>query len=108
MTKHFFTHPGNEQEPRTLNVDAGYDRPCGHFYLNVEDGQAQDEDEEQVYISMYDPKLFTRERGAFMGGLTLDELKAKFTELHITPPAGLLEVLNEDARLGRGNAVRHW
>jgi len=103
MTKHFFQAVLPDQN---LSVDCGWDRPCQHFYLNVERTDAPN-DEEPIYISMYDARLFNRP-GPFLGGLMLDELRERLEELCITPPTGLIDALNEDQRVNRGNAVTTW
>lgn len=101
MTKHLFRPAPNRA------VDLGWDRPCGHFYLNITD-PTQPEDEDQVYISLYDNTLYDRARGPFMAGLTLDELQRKLEAFDIPLPDGLLEHLQEDQRLNRGNDRTPW
>ncbi|AXH01181.1 hypothetical protein DVJ83_18065 (plasmid) [Deinococcus wulumuqiensis] len=57
---------------------------------------------------MYDRTLYDSSRGHFYAGLTRDELEAKLTEYGITPPPGMLDAINEDARLNRGNTLTTW
>lgn len=107
MTKHLTTLTTEGEVSRTLHIDAGWDRPCGHFYLNVED-LAAPEGERLVYASIYDPALFAAGRGSFFGGLTLEELTSKAQALGLTLPPAMVDAMNEDARLDRGNAVTIW
>ncbi|AFZ69776.1 hypothetical protein [Deinococcus peraridilitoris] len=57
---------------------------------------------------MYDLQILKYERGYLFGGLSLEELRARFEELRITPPAGLLDALADDQRLNAGNERRTW
>ncbi|MDL2342861.1 hypothetical protein QOL99_01730 [Deinococcus sp. MIMF12] len=105
MSKHFFrTHVNGQQ----LLVDAGWDRPLGHHYLNIERENAPEEEDALLYSSLYDRTLFSPERGRLMAGLTTEELAAKLTEHGIRPPDGFLQALEDDARKNVGNAIRHW
>lgn len=106
MTKHLFavTTPTGE----THQIDTGYDRMCGHFFLMVSDPTQPDEDR-LVYFTSYDPRFLDRSRkGSAFGGATLDELKTCFAEQGITPPEGLFEQLQADEDLQRGNVITHW
>lgn len=105
MSKHFFR---TEIDGQKLLVDAGWDRPLGHHYLNIEREDAPQEEHALLYSSLYDRTLFAPERGRLMAGLTVEELAAKLTAHGITPPDGFLEALEDDARNNVGNAIRHW
>ncbi len=90
-------------------VDAGWDRPLGYHYLNVERLDVDREAEERlVYASLYDAALFDQGRGRLRGGMTVEELEAKLESLQVTVPPGFLEALREDQRLNVGNAMREW
>ncbi|MPY67979.1 hypothetical protein F8S09_15060 [Deinococcus sp. SDU3-2] len=103
MSKHFFRTEIDGQKPL---VDAGWDRPLGHHYLNIEREDASEEDA-LLYSSLTDRALYNPERGRLMAGLTVEELAAKLTEHGITPPDGFLTALEEDARKNVGNAIRN-
>lgn len=105
MSKHFYRA---QQAARTLQVDVGWDRPCQHFYLNIEDAQAPEDQEPLLYAPLYDDRTYGEGRGVLRGGLDVDEVRERLAEFGITPPDGLLEALNNDARLNVGNAGRHW
>lgn len=122
MSRHFFE---TEVQGKRANVQVGYDRPLGHMYLNVTDMDASPpllrassqsesalggpEDEDEIYISMYDRNLLKPERGfRLYGGMTMQELKDKLTELAIQLPEGLQAALEEDLQVQRGNLDRQW
>lgn len=107
MSKHFFR--GVMAGGVRVLVDAGWDRPLGYHYLNVERLDVGMESEERlVYASLYDPELFGRERGQLRGGMSVAEVEAKLAALGVVVPAGMVEALREDQRLNVGNAVREW
>lgn len=105
MTKHVFTTTTPTGEPR--QVQTGYDRTLGYFFLQVND-PTQPEDDRLVYFTSYDPRFLDRSRRTAFGGATFEELEVCFTEQHITPPAGLMEELLLDETLQRGNDTRDW
>ncbi|KQR35149.1 hypothetical protein ASF71_16340 [Deinococcus sp. Leaf326] len=106
MTRHMFTMTTPSGETR--NVAAGYDRMCGHFFLQVTDPTLP-EDDQLVYFSSYDPRFLDRSRtGAAFGGATFEELEMCLAEQQITLPEGLRERLLEDGELERGNDQKYW
>ncbi|MFC3605977.1 hypothetical protein [Deinococcus soli (ex Cha et al. 2016)] len=106
MTKHFFSAELPDRQP--VSVDVGWDRPLQVFYMNVT-APLLPEDDQDVYVSLYDPRVYAEGRpGALRGGLSLEEVGERLTELGITPPVGLLEALKVDREANVGNAVRHW
>ena len=106
MTKHLFTVTTPTGETR--HIDTGYDRMCGHFFLQVEDPR-RPEGEELLYTTSYDPRFLTADRDLqYYGGVTFEELELCCTEQGITPPAGLFEKLLEDERLQLGNVITRW
>lgn len=106
MSKHFFNASVPGLPP--LSVDVGWDRPCRHFYLNVE-APGLPEAQTQVYVSMYDPRTFGSDRPFHLrGGLSLEEVRAKFEELGISAPEGLLLALESDQARNAGNETRRW
>lgn len=106
MTRHLFTATTPTGETR--HVTTGYDRMCGHFFLQVTD-PTQPEDDRLVYFTSYDPRFLDRSRkGSALGGATFEELELCFTEQGITPPDGLFKQLLDDETLQRGNEITHW
>lgn len=66
-----------------LVVVAGWDRPLQYFFLDVETPERGDDDD-AVYASMYDSRLFGAGRGGPerpVGGLGWDELRERLAEL---------------------------
>ena len=66
-----------------LVVVAGWDRPLQYFFLDVETPERGDDDD-AVYASMYDSRLFGASRGGperLVGGLGWDELRERLAEL---------------------------
>jgi len=107
MSKHFF----HVQQPRPLHVDVGWDRPLGHFYLNITDPAVPTEapeGAENIYISMDDPSTYPRSRGPLRGGLSLAELQQRLAQFDITLPPGLLDALVSDQATNAGNTITHW
>ena len=105
MTKRYFKTTVNNE---TLMVDCGYDRPLDHYFLNVY-APGRHEEEQNVYVSMYDPRWMATGRSPrLFGGLTLDDLQQVFREQGITPPEGLIPLLIEDAAVRRGNDIKIW
>ncbi|MFC4455215.1 hypothetical protein [Deinococcus sonorensis] len=107
MTKHIFQSTAGEQH---VTVDCGWDRPCHHSSLTVELPEPQDEDEDQepLYCSMYDPRTFGADRGVLYGGLSLPELQQRAQELCLQLPDGLIEALRREGLEDVGNRITHW
>lgn len=106
MSKHLFSATVPGLPP--LSVEVGWDRPCRHFYLNVTAPELP-EDEDQIYISLADPRTFDKSRPfELQGGLSLEEVEARFEELCISPPEGLLAALVDDQTRNAVNERRCW
>ncbi|WP_189093820.1 hypothetical protein [Deinococcus ruber] len=96
-----------------VTVVMGYDRMCGHFFLEVRD-PALPEDVEavgaNVYDSSYDERLYTPDRAgsAAYGGLLRGEMEARLEELCVSVPAPMLEAVLAEEFGGGGQLVRHW
>lgn len=106
MSRH--THRTTRQDRPHLII-AGWDRPLGHFFLDVLDlAQPQEDPQHTVYRTMEDLSLMDPSRGTFWMGLREDELLAKVAELDLCLPDVMLAQLREDARSNAGNVCRSF
>ena len=93
MSTHTFTHGD-------LRVQTGWDRPLQYFYLVIERhdpvlGRTL------VYCNLDDHQSAT-------GGLTLTQIEARLAERNVPVPAGLMDALQEDQAVNRGNHHVDW
>lgn len=105
MSRHDYQVARGGREP--LLVTAGWDRPCGHFFLQVLDPERPGE-REVLYDSSLDLALYAGQVGAAFGGLSFAELTGKLRELALPSPAGLLETLAREAEGNVGNHQQRW
>lgn len=106
MSQHFFTTQA-EVYPEDVSpnlspvkVLMGYDRPCGGFFMVIED---LSEDGDIVYSNLFEPDPYPK---------TLVRFGEVLSELKITLPQGMLEEVAADALLQppyleRNKVVKH-
>ena len=93
---------------------AGWDRPLQHFFLDVIDPAAEEDEDGVVpliYSSMGNPRLVVAGRGSLKRpflGLGFGELKERMSELCLDVPGTLLGVLASDCETAAEPYVRLW
>lgn len=101
MSQHFYVTQTAEDMP--VKVVAGWDRPLGYFFLVVENLSKPNEVEARfIYSNLDDPE------GGFSQQETFDYYSDVLTRLGVSLPAEMVEALEEDRGLNRGNHVKDW
>ena len=82
---------------RPIQVNMGWDRPLGHFFMVVEDVDA-DPDSEEVY-------LFSNMESLNPFGQSLDQYRAVLDKLGIVVPEQMFEQVAIDGENNVGNRI---
>jgi hypothetical protein len=102
--KHIFSAPTSDAPASsvpTVRVEAGWDRPLQHFFLNIWKLDAQGTQTEMLYTSLSEP------RGG--GFELLDELIEKVEAHQVEAPEGFYERLYLDEAFNEScNDVKQW
>ncbi|MGO3768197.1 hypothetical protein ACT3T8_16050 [Halomonas sp. AOP1-B1-8] len=101
MSQHYYVTQTDDGS--MVQVLAGWDRPLGNFFLVVESlSELEDSEAHFIYTNLDDPEggLSQRETFAYYNGV--------LENLGIQLPAAMVEALEEDRELDRGNHVQNW
>jgi hypothetical protein len=110
MSRHVTLGVVGEKE---VLVVLGFDRMCGHFFLEVEDQSLPEVEEAlgaNMYDSSYDARLYVSERAgsAAYGGLLRSEVLARLDELCVSVSEPMLTAVLAEEHGGGGGFSKRW